>query len=41
MIIANQEIAVHIKTIRNLTGYTSGRFALRISFESPSQQYPI
>jgi hypothetical protein len=33
MIIANQEIAVHLKTVRNLTGYNSGRFALRISLE--------
>lgn len=31
MIIVNQEIAVHLKCIRNLTGYTSGRFAIRIS----------
>lgn len=31
MIIANQEIAVHLKLIRNLTGITSGRFSFRIS----------
>lgn len=31
MIISNQEVAVHLKIIRNLTAYTSGRFALRIS----------
>jgi hypothetical protein len=41
MIIANQEIAVHLKTIRNLTGYTSGRYAVRISFQSPSPQLKI
>ena len=41
MIIANQEIAVHIKTVRNLTGYTSGRFALRIYFESPLPKIKI
>jgi hypothetical protein len=41
MIIANQEIAVHLKTIRNLTGYTSGRYALRISFGPPSPQLKI
>lgn len=31
MIIANQELAVHLKLIRNLTGMTSGRFYLRIA----------
>lgn len=31
MIISNQEVAVHIKNIRNLSAYTSARFALRIS----------
>jgi hypothetical protein len=31
MIISNQEVAVHIKNIRNLSAYTSGRYSLRIS----------
>ena len=31
MIIVHQEIAIYLKTIRNLTSYTSGKFALRIS----------
>lgn len=31
MIIANREIAIHLKLIRNLTGLTSGRFTFRIS----------
>ena len=30
MIIGNQEIAVHLKTARNLTGLTSGRFMVRL-----------
>jgi hypothetical protein len=41
MIIANQEIAVHLKTIRNLTGYTSGRYAVRIYLEPPSPHLKI
>lgn len=30
MIVANQEIAVHLKLVRNLTGLTSGRFQIRL-----------
>ncbi len=41
MIISNQEVAVHIKYIRNLSAYTSGRFALRISVYSASNQNRI
>ena len=32
MIIGNMEVAVHFKTIRNLTGITSGRFSYRVGF---------
>lgn len=31
-------MAVHLKSIRNLSGYTSGRYALRISFEPASPE---
>ena len=34
MIISNQEVAVHLKLIRNLSHYTSGRYQLRISLYS-------
>ena len=30
MIVANQELAVHLKMARNLTGLTSGRFMIRL-----------
>lgn len=33
MIISNQEIAIHLHKIRNLTSMNSGRYILRISLE--------
>lgn len=33
MIIGNQEIAVHLKLVRNLSGVTSGRFMLRVGVQ--------
>ena len=41
MIISNQEVAVHIKNIRNLSPYTSGRYALRISVYAASNNKRI
>lgn len=40
MIVANQEIAIHLKMVRNLTGYTSGRFSLRLSLIETNSQPP-
>jgi hypothetical protein len=37
MIIANRELAVHLKLIRNLTGLTSGRFSFRVSITDTSR----
>lgn len=34
MIVSNQEIALHLATLRNLTSYNSGRYALRLSLAS-------
>jgi len=34
MIISHQEIAIHLKNIRNLSGYTNGKFNCRISISS-------
>lgn len=31
MIISNQELAIHLGSLRNLTSYTSGRYNLRVS----------
>ena len=40
MIVANQEIAIHLKMVRNLTGYTSGRFSFRLSLIDTNSQPP-
>lgn len=41
MIISNQEVAVHLKLVRNLSSYTSGRFALRLSLASHAPPHSI
>jgi len=38
MIISNQEIAIHLHRVKNLTVYTSGKFLLRMSIEERSQK---
>jgi hypothetical protein len=35
MIISNQEIAVHLATLRNLTLINTGRYCLRIGLTDP------
>lgn len=41
MIIGNMEVAVHFKTIRNLTGITSGRFSYRVGFTHSLPSLPL
>lgn len=38
MIISNQEIAIHLHRVRNLTVYTSGKFLLRMAIEERGQK---
>lgn len=41
MIISNQELAVHLGCLRNLTSYTSGRYALRVSLSEEGPRSSI